>query len=224
MAWILRDNYHAGARPPVTTFTLIAIGLSFLSRLFVPGLTISLTFAEPGGKWWGFLTYPLADLSPFAVVFGGFWLYVAGGALERRWGSRRYACILATIIPLSSLPLLLGARLLGMPVVLAGLSLPLAGLTVAWCMMHRDATVLYGFVLPIPAKTLLWLELILVYLLAAVTYGPILGAFALTGPGLVYLYSERTAPDRKWRRAVHRSQQKAAHRRTTRRRRLRSVH
>ena len=192
----------------MTTGVLVLLGISFVTRLFLPGLTGLSILLNPGGHWWGLLTYPLAEISPLALVLGGLWLYLAGGQLERWWGGRRYGLALAVSGPLSALTLALGSVLLGQPIALAGMALPLASLTVAWCINNRDGVIAYGFVLPIPVRIFLWLDLLLIYLYTAVSFGPLMGLFALGGPGIAYLYANRQGPERKWRAAVRRSRQK----------------
>lgn len=190
---------------PVTVGALIALGAAYIIGGFVPRAAGILAFdTNSPYSWLNWLTYPLAVVwnDPLSVVLSGLWLYMMGSSLEARWGGRRYGYILAASVPAASLPLLLGSLLTGRSVTLAGVALPLAVVTVLWCLTNPEGVILLGFLLPIPVKVFLLIEVVLIYLYAAGSYGHLMGLFALGGPALAYLYHRRFGPDRKWRAAV----------------------
>ena len=207
----------------LTTSILVVLALDCLLTIFgFPVFRYSALY-YPGGGWWTFFTYPLAA-DPLGLVLAGFWLYLAGNDIEARWGRLHYGLFLAISVPLCSLPLLLGASVFHLPLILAGPFLPLACLTVAWCVGRLDGLVLLGFLLPIPTRVLLVLEFILVFVFSAMIMPPLLALLALAGPGLSYLYARRGGPDAKILSAIRRSREKYdPARQPRRRRRLRVV-
>ena len=207
----------------LTNSLLALLALDCLLTIFGFPLFARAAMVYPGGGWWTLLTYPLAA-DPLGLVLAGFWLYLAGNDIEARWGRLHYGLFLAISVPLCSLPLLLGASVFHLPLILAGPFLPLACLTVAWCVGRLDGLVLLGFLLPIPTRVLLVLEFILVFVFSAMIMPPLLALLALAGPGLSYLYARRGGPDAKILSAIRRSREKYdPARQPRRRRRLRVV-
>jgi membrane associated rhomboid family serine protease len=60
--------------------------------LLVPGLVVGQLYL------WQVLTYALVETSPTGVIFGAIILYSIGGALEARWGQRRFLTFSAGIV------------------------------------------------------------------------------------------------------------------------------
>lgn len=218
------ERFFRRQQAPVTAGVLIAMGAAFIVGHLLPRAALAAALVSPGpGIPWGWLTYPMAAAfsDPFSIVLSGLWFYLAGGNLEIRWGRRDYAQVLLLAVPACSLPMLLGSVLLGKPLFLAGIWLPLACITVLWCLANPGGLVMLGFILPIPARIFLLLEYLLVYFYAAMSYGYLMGLFALGGPGLAYLYARRFGPDRKWLNAVRYSgRRKAGPERRSRLRRI----
>ncbi len=207
----------------LTTSILAVLALDCLFTIFGFPVSRYSVMYYPGGGWWTLFTYPLAA-DPLELVLAGFWLYLAGNDIEARWGRLRYGLFLAISVPLCSLPLFLGAAVFHRPIILAGPFLPLACLTVAWCVGRLDGLVLLGFLLPIPTRVLLILEFILVFIFSAMVMPPLLALLALAGPGLSYLYARRVGPDAKILSAIRRSKEKHNPTRQPRRRkRLRVI-
>ncbi len=196
-----------GSPEPVTRTLLAINALTFLT-FFLSAYVLRLgnpwawlTFSTGGllGKPWTLLTYPLVTYDPLTLLFAGYWLWVVGGTLERSWTSPVFLRFVAGVTLATSLSLWVGGWLLAAiglepprAVVLSGLWLPLAGLTVAWCRLNPEQIVLLGFVLPIPGRVLLWITVALVYFGVAMGWrAPWLGLFALAGVGYAYLFVER---------------------------------
>ena len=196
-----------GSSEPVTR-TLIAISIATFLIYFVAAF-----FFRAGNPWawlefsttgwwlkpWSFLTYPLVTKGLFTVAFANYWLWIVGGTLERSWGSRSFAKFFAGVTAATSVGLWAGSLLLGalglepfFNVQLSSLWLPLAGLTVAWCLLNPEQIILLGFVLPIPGRVLMWITVAFVYFGFAMGYrAPWLAFFALSGVGVAYAYTRR---------------------------------
>ena len=194
--------------PEPVTRTLIAASLGTFLVLFIADF-----FFRAGNPWgwlafstagwwrrpWGFLTYPLVTPNLLGLLLADYWLWIVGGSLERSWGSRSFAKLFAGVTAATSVGVWLGSFLLGalglepvLYVELSSLWLPLAGLTVAWCLLNPEQIVLLGFVLPIPGRVLMWLTIAFVYFGFAMGYrAPWLAFFALSGVGVAYAYTRR---------------------------------
>jgi len=194
--------------PEPVTRTLIAANLVTFLVYFV-----AVFFLRGGNPWewlefsssgwwlkpWSFLTYPLVTKGLLTAAFANYWLWIVGGTLERSWGSRAFVRFFAGIAAATSVGIWVGSLLLGalglepwLSISLSSLWLPLAGLTVAWCLLNPDQVVLLGFVLPIPGRVLMWLTVAFVYFGFAMGYRtPWLAFFALSGVGVAYAYTRR---------------------------------
>jgi membrane associated rhomboid family serine protease len=152
-------------------------GAALTGLLFVSGDAV----ARP----WTLLTYPLvAGGHVLWVLVGAYVLWVFGGSLERAWGSRDYALFLALVTAAPAAALGVADGLLGRGTALAGITLPLAAVVVAWSLIHPSERVLAYFAIPIPGR---WLGVIAA---ALVLFGfPVpLGVFALSGCGVAVWY------------------------------------
>lgn len=187
---MVRSSFRPPARQPlpgdcpVTWALIIANGLTFLlgfvgAEFLQSGLVYSTgtLLQQP----WTVLTYPLvASGSIFWVLLSAYLLWLFGGSLERAWGPRQYVVFLALVAVTSALGLELGSRLTGRDVVLAGVILPLASIVVVWATMNPSEVLLAYFVIPMQAR---WLGLI-VLVLTVFSFPFPLGIFALTGPAV----------------------------------------
>jgi membrane associated rhomboid family serine protease len=199
------------SQEPVTR-TILAINVltflaSFIAVYFVgarsPWSWLTFLTLAPWQEPWSLLTYPLVTYHPLSLLLTGYWLWIVGGSLERSWTSQVFLRFFAAVTLATSLGLWIGSLLLGAArsaalgithVELSGLWMPLAALTVAWCLLNPDQIVLFGFILPIPGRHLLWLTIALTYFLFAMGYGtPWLAFFALSGVAYAYSYTRRRA-------------------------------
>jgi hypothetical protein len=87
---------------------------------------------------------------------------------------------LALVAVTSALGLELGSMLTGRHALLAGVGLPLASIVVVWATMNPSEILLAYFVIPIQAR---WLGLIVV-VVTVFSFSFPLGIFALAGPGV----------------------------------------
>jgi membrane associated rhomboid family serine protease len=177
--------------------TFLSYFAVYIARTGNPWVYLNFSTFAPWQVPWTFLTYPLVTYDLFNLLFSGYWLWVVGGSLERAWSTRRFLQFFFGITLIESLGLWLGSLLLsaiGVPsgAILTGLWLPLAALTVAWCLLNPDQIVLFGFILPIKSRYLMWGTFAFTYFGFAFSYpvGPWLAFFALAGPAAAYLYSQ----------------------------------
>ncbi len=191
----LRGFVSRGGIPVTLTLLTISIAL-FLASFFTWGRVdefflrnIAFMPANMGHAPWTFLTYPVYNGGAGAVInvlIGGFFLWLAGGSLERSWGSARYALFFFALTAITACSVELGWFLSrGMPALLSGFQLPLAGLIVAFCMLNAEQTVMFYF-FPVKAKYVALIVTLLTYFLAGM--GPLLNLFALGGILAAFLY------------------------------------
>lgn len=136
---------------------------------------------------WSWLTYPLVTVDFIRLLFGCLWFYWCGGTLERAWGSRNFAVLLAAFTVISVFGLAIGSFLFDTPATLAGFLLPTASLIVAWAAMDPDEEIRFYGIFPVKLKFLALIDVLIVYF----SYGmgqPLFGFFALLGPLAAYLY------------------------------------
>lgn len=185
--WLFAD------RIPITKLLIVLNVFTFLliGLLHIPEIVYYLSFSSVTAHSmpWTALTYPLVwvGLSPISLIFAGYWLWVAGGNLERSWGSPTFAVYFFLMSAVSALGLYVGGLLTGIQVGLAGLWLPLAGVTIAFAMMNPEEVILFFFIIPLKLKYLALIDVAMVL----VSYGQthiILGLFALTGCAASYWY------------------------------------
>ncbi len=140
---------------------------------------------------WAWLTYPIVITDPVALLFGGYWFYMCGGVLERAWGSRNFAVLLASFTFITVLGFILAALIFDVAFRLAGLWLPTTALLVAWAAMDPEQEIRFWGILPLKMKMLAAISVALVYFYFGLSYGPlgpIIGIFALAGSAAAYIY------------------------------------
>lgn len=160
--------------------TLVLITFRMLDPAWL-ALTVPGVFSQP----WTLLTYPLVSFGIFGLLFYGMWLYFIGSALERAWGSFSYGIFFVVVSVVSGLSMELGAALTHTGMMVDGW-LPLAGVTLAFCLLMPEETI-YLLFFPVQAKWLGWLEMAIVFFTYA-GRSPLLGFFALAGCGLAWLW------------------------------------
>jgi membrane associated rhomboid family serine protease len=145
---------------------------------------------------WRLFTYPLIEAEPFSLMMSVLLLYLFGRTFEYRWGSQSYlrffilSCVGAALL---AIPLSLGIDLL-LPFndtgVVAGPDPAIDAMLVALAVANPDSNILFGFVLPIRARTVVYIVLglqIVTGLMAGVASlaitlgGMIMGYFLSTG-------------------------------------------
>ncbi len=146
--WLFKD------RTPVTKSIIrrecrhISCGGDFRDEgcTSVPQFSSSTLFLAP----WTALTYPLVSLDPIGLLFSCWWLWWAGGSLERSWGSQRFGIFFFANAAITAVGLYLGALLFHVGSLnLVGLWMPLAGVTIAYAMTNPEQQIMFYFVIPI---------------------------------------------------------------------------
>ncbi len=170
------------------TFFLIALG-----RLQIIPDLLAYSPDTVTIRAWTLVTYPLvAGGDVIGILFSCYWLWIAGGTLERSLGTTRFGVFFFLMSAISALGLLAGTLLSGAAIGAQGLWLPLAGTTVAFAMMNPEQQILFFFIIPMKLKYLALLDVALVLL----SYGRIsliLGVTALAGCAYAYWYVRRGA-------------------------------
>lgn len=165
---------------PLTKWLIVLNIVSLIAGAFFP-VAQFLAFSAPN-SWilpWTALTYPLYSSDPLSLLFYGLWLWFVGGSLERSWSTRFFAIYFALMSVITAAGLTACSLIIKQPIFVSNY-LPIAALTVAWCMLNPDLEIrLYG-IIPILAKYLAVGECLIILF----TYGrqhPLAGVFALSG-------------------------------------------
>ena len=168
----------------IITFVVIAL-FKVAALEFFFGFDSRLFLMMP----WTILSYPFvgASYSPISLLFSAYWLWWAGGSLERSWGTRTFGFYFFTMCAISAVGLYLGSMITGVTTHVTGLWLPIAGITVSFAMLNPEQQILFMFIIPLKLKYLAILDVALVL----ISYGqsnPLLGVFALAGCAYAYWY------------------------------------
>ncbi len=191
--WLIRDSI------PVTKALIIINALFMLVlALFKTSPILPLLAFDPLTVFrlpWTIFTYPLLGVGGvLSMVFAGYWLWIAGGSIERAWGSTRFAFYFFAMSALTAVGLFIGSVLTGTPAGAAGLWLPLAGVTVAFGMMNPEQVILFMFFIPLKLKYLALIDVAIVffsYLGLGFPAGIIMGLCALLGCAFSFWYVTR---------------------------------
>src|SRR5947207_2589936 len=126
---------------PVTRTLLFATIGTFLLFFFTGQFQgpvwqwIPFRSAGDGALWytrpWTWLTYPFMELPSLWILLTLYVLYQMGGMLERAWGWRNFAVLFFAFTTIGALAFVIPLYLLGKPVLLSGLTLPLTALVTA---------------------------------------------------------------------------------------------
>ena len=177
--WWVEGSY------PLTKVIILVNVLTLIVGAFV-SIAPWLTFAAPD-SWrvpWTALTYPLYSADPIGLLFYGLWLYFVGGSLERSWGTRFFAIYFGLMSVITALGLTACTLLIKTPIFVSNW-MPIAALTVAWCMLNPNEEIRIWGIIPILAKWLAVGECLIILF----TYGrihPLAGIFALNGCAASY--------------------------------------
>ncbi len=184
---------------PVTAFITTTNVVTWLMIFFgLGGPLVYLASADLLTQPWALLTYPLigqGDVLRVAIL--AYMMWWVGRSLEGTWGHQKFATVFVTVSIGFALSMWIGGiAVMGRGIPLSGIMMPFAGLFVMWAMMNPKAVVLFFFVLPIEARFLGYLDLVLLYF----NTGPVLGLFALAPGLLCWLYVSEWYRDFKRRR------------------------
>ncbi|MCX6343598.1 MAG: DUF1751 domain-containing protein [Armatimonadetes bacterium] len=190
--WLFQDKI------PLTKILILSNLITFLAiRLFHVSAVMEYMSFSP--LWvlkypWTVLTYPFIGTccptwGPIGLLFSLYWLWVAGGSLERSWGFGRYSVYLFSVTVLSALGIFIGGYIISLPVPLAGLLLPLSCITISFAMLNPEQEIIL-IIIPMKLKYLAILDFALTFISYG-QYNLILGLFALSGCTYAYWYVMR---------------------------------
>ena len=170
---------------PLTKWLIVLNIVTLIGSAFFP-VAQFLAFSAPN-SWifpWTALTYPLYSSDPIGLLFYGLWLWFVGSSLERSWSTRFFAIYFALLSVITAVGLTVCSFIINSQIPVSNW-MPIAALTVAWCMLNPDLEIrLYG-IIPILAKYLAVGQCLIILF----TYGrqhPLAGLFALSGCAASY--------------------------------------
>ncbi len=189
--WLIRDRIPLVKLlilSNVVTFFLIALGqIAAIPEYLAYGSGKLMTMP------WVLLTHPLVGLYPccangmISLLFLGYWLWIAGGSLERSWGTARFATYFFTMSAMSAIGLLVGTLATRVPTSAGNLWLPIAGVTVAFAALNPEQQILVFFLFPLKLKYLAAFTaaaVLVIYSRSSV----VIGLLALVGCAYSYWY------------------------------------
>lgn len=121
---------------------------------------VQLLFA---GQVWRILTYPFVAFGGFALLLGAIVFYLFGTSFERQWGTRdflefnAFAAVGAAVLAIPIRILFNRLGLFSDPGLYAGPGPMIDAMLIALALSAPNANILFGFVLPIRAKTAVYL-------------------------------------------------------------------
>lgn len=184
-------------RIPVTKALMVTNALTFIGIYVIQSSLIvaygAFMASEVMQKPWTAITFPLigcygcAGGAVFSLAFSCYWLWVAGGSLERSWGSVNFAAFFAKASVLTAAGVYVGMLLTGASGVLWGLWTPLAAVTVAFAALNPEQTILLMFVLPIKLKYVGMLSAAAL-MVSMATFHPLVGVCSLLGCAFAYWF------------------------------------
>jgi len=146
---------------------------------------------------WGIVTFPLATPGAPAeitgVLFTCLWVYFLGRTLEEDLGGGLMLAVFGGLTLISSGSWLLGSLAVNASPLLAGVSLPMAAMSVVWAMRNPEHTILFMMIIPLKAKYLAVLMAVIT-LFTAGAASPFMGVFALIPLVVALLYATNRIP------------------------------
>lgn len=186
---------------PITIGIIASVILFAFIWWFTGAKGIEQIVIAPGwaSRPWAILTYPWAEM-PFTTGFGllGFiflvmWTFWVGGTLERDLGPTKYVGFWLAMILLPGLFVGLLGPLLGKPFVVAGMWLPIAGMTIAWCTRNPTQQIMLYGIVPLSGKWLGWITLGTTIILSG--FGnPLLGVFSAFHLPIAWAFAANKLP------------------------------
>jgi len=181
---------------PVTRFLLFATVGTFLLYFFTGQSSGAvgqwIPFISRPPLWytrpWTWLTYPFLELPSFWILLTLYVLYAFGGMLERSWGSLNFAVLFAVFTVIGALAFVPAFYVLGRPVILVGLAVPLTAMVTAWAALDPELETCFWGV-PVKAKFIAAAWVALSYFQFGVSYNdPVLALFILAAPVAAFFY------------------------------------
>jgi len=189
---------------PVTKVILGLMAVSFLASIISHGASnlplVYIPFTLPN-MLTGLIGHPFVfggarDIINLLIT--GWMLWMFGGSLERSWGPWRYIIFLVAACAMAALVWTVGISIFHLDpqaAIIGGPWLLLSAIVVAWAWLNPEETILFMFVLPIKAKWLGWLDILLLFFLFPSSQGVggiwlfLLGFFAMGGVAVAYAFA-----------------------------------
>lgn len=178
------------------TVLLIALMIaSFLMHWIVPIASwppLSMATSLWPSEFWTVLSYPLglSNGGILALILGSMWLYGMGGIVERDMSTTRFLKGAIAFTLLCGLSFWLGSKLAGIPATLSGFWLLLSAVTVAWGSRYPTSMAMFMFFIPIQARWLAWISVLLVFFGTV----PQLALFSAAPLAVVWLFASSRLP------------------------------
>jgi membrane associated rhomboid family serine protease len=163
----LGDVFTFGGRVPSTVGALISaiVVASLLGALTRSYGTLQIAALVPAlvyrGEVWRLVTWVFFHDEPVGLIFACFMLFQFGRDLSYAWGTRRFVITFVGISAGAAIATCLLA--LAWPTLMVVPSLgswpPILAMIVAWCMIFPERQLNLWMVLPMTARTLLWVTL-----------------------------------------------------------------
>ncbi|MBA3726560.1 MAG: rhomboid family intramembrane serine protease [Armatimonadetes bacterium] len=155
-------RFYRRSGMPVTLIAIAATVMSLvLSWFFYANLGFVSNLAFVSDNWyfrpWTLLTYTVIAMDFLGVLFICIGLFYFTGALERLWGTRKFAAFFVATILACPLALFLGYLIEGTQMVLTSLGFAVACSVVAYAALFPNHQILLWFVLPVAAKWIGWI-------------------------------------------------------------------
>lgn len=212
------SNFQSWSRQqaaPVTIGWTVSLVVTAIISLFTNHAPVSwFALQSSGFQIYTLLSYPwaLAAAQGFGVIFFLFlimWLLAVGGSLERDLGTVRFSLFVLSMIVLPAVLMVLAGMLLKSPVLLLGTLVPIAGLTVAWCVRNPSMEIRLMGVFPLQARWLAWLTVLIVFTSYAIP-SPILGLVACIHLAVAFAFATNRIPGVPYSRPVYQKYQSKA--------------
>lgn len=185
---------------PITKGIVVSSVVLFLAHFFLAFLlriNLFSIFQFSTLRWffrpWTLLTYPLVNPDPLLLIFALLWFWYIGGSLERSWGGQTYGFFLGLATVTTGLAFSLVSWFFRWTYridAIAGLWLPLTGLTWAWAKLYPDRELLFWGLFPIKAQWLSWIQAGIVFF-NYLQYNLGYALAAVSSIAVVYLFSGR---------------------------------
>lgn len=156
------DSFTLGGRVPASVGFLLALMLAMsLGALFAPRLASWAALHTPsllGGEVWRLVSWPLIQVDPIDLIFGGLVIWFFGPPLAMAWGDRRFLLTLLGITVAAALATLIASILLfAVPRPYLGIWPIVDALVILWALRNPDQQVLIYFVLPVSGRVMAWI-------------------------------------------------------------------
>jgi hypothetical protein len=137
------------------------------------------------------VTHVFLQLDFLGLLIGAYMLYLAGGTLERSWGSLNFAVLFAAFCVAAAFSFVAAAYLFKQSFSLAGYMIPVSALWTAWAALDPELEFRVWGVFPLRLKHIAIIDVLFIYFsygFGTGPLGPVIGLFALAAPAAAFFY------------------------------------